>query len=97
MTGLRSFWAAAGIVAGLSGIAALVPAWAHHSFGLYDMTRSADVDGTVVQMEWSNPHCWLFIRTSRLGRQRLRRHAQGGGRTRFSHSNLPARYEIGAG
>jgi Family of unknown function (DUF6152) len=34
---------------------------AHHSFALYDMAKSAEVDGTVVKMEWSNPHCWLFI------------------------------------
>jgi hypothetical protein len=63
MTAMRSLWAAAGIVAALSGSIGMPPVWAHHSFGLYDMTRSVDIDGTVVQMEWSNPHCWLFIRT----------------------------------
>jgi hypothetical protein len=39
----------------------VAPVSAHHSFALYDMNKSADVDGTVVRMEWSNPHCWLFI------------------------------------
>jgi hypothetical protein len=34
---------------------------AHHSFGLFDMSKTAEIEGTVVKLEWSNPHCWLFI------------------------------------
>jgi hypothetical protein len=52
---------AAAIVAALSGVIAIAPAFAHHSFGLYDMGRTVEIDGTVAQMEWSNPHCWLFV------------------------------------
>jgi hypothetical protein len=53
---------AAVIVATLGGGIGMAPAFAHHSFGLYDMGRTVEIDGTVVQMEWSNPHCWLFVR-----------------------------------
>jgi hypothetical protein len=35
--------------------------FAHHSFGLFDMSKTAEIEGTVVKLEWSNPHCWLFI------------------------------------
>jgi hypothetical protein len=42
------------------GVVAL-PALAHHSFGRYDMAKSADIEGTVNKFEWSNPHCWLFV------------------------------------
>jgi hypothetical protein len=35
--------------------------FAHHSFGLFDMSKTAEIQGTVVKLEWSNPHCWLFI------------------------------------
>jgi hypothetical protein len=52
---------AAVIVAAFSGVIAIAPAFAHHSFGLYDMGRTVEIDGTVAQMEWSNPHCWLFV------------------------------------
>lgn len=45
----------------LAGIAAAGGAWAHHSFGFYDMTANTEAVGTVVKFEWSNPHCWLFI------------------------------------
>jgi Family of unknown function (DUF6152) len=52
---------AAIIVATLSGAIGTAPVFAHHSFGLYDMSRTVEIDGTVAQMEWSNPHCWLFV------------------------------------
>jgi Family of unknown function (DUF6152) len=42
----------------------LTPVFAHHSFGLFDMTKSLEIEGTVIKMEWSNPHCWLFIMTT---------------------------------
>ena len=53
---------AALIVAALCAGGSSAPVFAHHSFGLYDMGRTVEIDGTVAQMEWSNPHCWLFIR-----------------------------------
>lgn len=37
------------------------PVHAHHSFGFYDMTASAQIEGTVQKFEWTNPHCWLFV------------------------------------
>ena len=47
-----------GAVAGL-GLAA---ARAHHSTALqYDMTKEVVVEGTIVEMEWRNPHAWLQI------------------------------------
>ena len=61
MTRMRSIWAAAAIVVALSGSIGLQSVCAHHSFALYDMTRSVEVDGSVDKLEWSHPHCWLFI------------------------------------
>jgi hypothetical protein len=58
---MRSIWAAAAIVVILSGSIGLQSVSAHHSFALYDMTRSVEIDGSVDKLEWSNPHCWLFI------------------------------------
>jgi hypothetical protein len=31
------------------------------------MGRTAEIDGTVAQMEWSNPHCWLFVQVGTAG------------------------------
>lgn len=37
------------------------PAQAHHSFGFYDMRKTAQIHGVVAKYEWSNPHSWLFV------------------------------------
>lgn len=54
--------AAAGLVAG-----ALVSspfALAHHSFSAeFDVGRPVELTGTVVEIEWTNPHTWVHIET----------------------------------
>jgi hypothetical protein len=44
--------------------AGIAPVFAHHSFGLYDMSKTVEIEGTVLQMEWSNPHCWFFLQAA---------------------------------
>jgi uncharacterized protein DUF6152 len=48
-----------GIVAASLGFAR--PAAAHHSFALFDTTKSIDVEGTVKRFDWANPHSWIFL------------------------------------
>src|SRR5690242_638518 len=46
------------------GLAALMIAGtviAHHSFAVYDHTRSLTLKGTVTKWQWSNPHAYLDI------------------------------------
>ena len=45
----------------------VAPAFAHHSFGLFDMSKTDEVEGTVIKLEWSNPHCWLFLASGPSG------------------------------
>ena len=52
---------ASALAASLSLYLGAPPVSAHHSFGLFDMSKTAEIEGTVVRLEWSNPHCWLFI------------------------------------
>ena len=43
-------------------LAAALPVAAHHSFSAeFDGTKQITLEGTVVQMEWVNPHSWLTI------------------------------------
>ena len=37
------------------------PAHAHHSFAMFDVTKTSVIEGTVAKFEWSNPHSWLFV------------------------------------
>jgi hypothetical protein len=37
------------------------PAFAHHSFAMFDATKSVTLQGTVKEFEWTNPHSWLRV------------------------------------
>ena len=41
-----------------------VTALSHHSFSLeFDVSRPVELTGTVMNIEWTNPHAWVFIET----------------------------------
>lgn len=40
---------------------ATAPAFAHHSFALFDINRTVELEGTVKSFEWTNPHSWLKL------------------------------------
>jgi uncharacterized protein DUF6152 len=51
---------------GLGVAAALVllcgiPASAHHSFTMFDNSRTITLTGTVKDFQWTNPHTWTWI------------------------------------
>jgi hypothetical protein len=53
-----------GLLAGAvlaAGAAAAVPAFAHHSFAMFDQDRTVQVKGALKQLEFANPHAWLKI------------------------------------
>ena len=53
------------LVLGSLGMAAIctaaVPAAAHHSFAMFDNTRSVTLHGKVNYYQWTNPHAYLQI------------------------------------
>ena len=52
----------AGTVSALGIAAVAVPALAHHSFSAeFDRNKVVKLEGTVIEMEWVNPHSWLHI------------------------------------
>jgi hypothetical protein len=61
MRPIRSIGTVAALAATLSSYVGVAPVFAHHSFGLFDMGKTAEIEGTVIKFEWSNPHCWLFL------------------------------------
>jgi len=49
-----------GLSIGALSVASL--AIAHHSVALqFDMSQEIEIEGTVVAMEWRNPHAWLQV------------------------------------
>ena len=47
---------AAGLIA-----AAITPTFAHHSFSAFDMANQKSIAGTVKQVDWTNPHIWIWV------------------------------------
>jgi Family of unknown function (DUF6152) len=49
------------LVAGAAAVLIAVPAFAHHSFAMFDATKTVTLNGTVKSFEWTNPHMWLTV------------------------------------
>ena len=52
--------AAGALVAGLA-LTGAAPAFAHHSFAMFDRTRRVTLEGTVREFQWGNPHAWIQV------------------------------------
>ena len=39
---------------------AAVPASAHHSYSMFDMTKTVELQATVTQFKWQNPHSFIL-------------------------------------
>jgi hypothetical protein len=56
---MRSSVARATIAAFLG--AAAGSALAHHSFAMFDQSKQVTVIGKVTEVQWTNPHVWIFL------------------------------------
>jgi hypothetical protein len=45
-------------------VAIAAPAFAHHSFAMFDAEKIITAKGTVKEFEWTNPHSWLRVMIS---------------------------------
>jgi hypothetical protein len=48
-------------IAGWAALALAGPCCAHHSFAMFDRTKTVTLEGTVKQFQWTNPHCFIQI------------------------------------
>ena len=56
-------WKSSLLVAGIGVLlVSTMPVQAHHSFAAeYDPLKPMTIKGTVVKMEWINPHAWIHV------------------------------------
>ena len=45
----------------LTCAAAVGPAFAHHSFAMFDREKRRPLVGTVKEFQWTNPHVWIEV------------------------------------
>jgi Family of unknown function (DUF6152) len=38
-----------------------LPAFAHHSFAMFDAAKETTLQGTVKEFQWTNPHAWVQL------------------------------------
>jgi hypothetical protein len=43
------------------GVLAATPAFAHHSFAMFDNEKTVTLEGTVKEFQWTNPHSWVQL------------------------------------
>jgi len=43
------------------------PAFAHHSYSMFDGTKKLTLQGTVKEVQWTNPHCFIQLVVSKNG------------------------------
>jgi hypothetical protein len=48
-------------LATIAAVAIGAPAFAHHSFAMFDAEKTLTMKGTVKEFEWTNPHSWLRV------------------------------------
>lgn len=48
-------------LAAIAAVCMMGPAFAHHSFAMFDHDHQMTLTGTVKEFDWANPHTWLHI------------------------------------
>ena len=48
-------------LAGIALTVIAIPAVAHHSFAMFDASKTVTLQGTVKEFHWTNPHSWIFL------------------------------------
>ena len=95
---MRTKLAVAVAVIGL--MVAAVPVVAHHAFSAeFDANRPLHLEGTVVKMEWINPHAWVHVEVTEDSGQKVVWMVEGGTpntllRRGFSKNSLAIGTEI---
>lgn len=49
-------------------IAAAIPAAAHHSYSMFDMSKKVVLEATVARFKWQNPHAFIDVDVVARGR-----------------------------
>ncbi len=55
------------VAAAVLCLAAATPAHAHHSFAMFDRSKTLILKGAVKDFQWTNPHAWIQLQTAAEG------------------------------
>ena len=71
---------------------------AHHSVALqFDMSQEIEIDGTIMELEWRNPHAWLTVEVeNEAGEMEVWRVEFGSGNSLTRRGWRPADLPVGS-
>ena len=49
------------VLAGIAVAMYAIPAFAHHSFAMFDGEKTVTLEGTIKEFQWTNPHAWILM------------------------------------
>jgi hypothetical protein len=52
------------LFAAVASLAVAAPVTAHHSYAMFDASKTLTVAGTVAKLEWMNPHVFVWVYVS---------------------------------
>jgi hypothetical protein len=83
--------ASAGIGIGIGVVGAARPAWAHHSFAMFDFSHPRSFRGaTVKEFQWTNPHVVLWVEIDPSAERPQEDSGVGGGKPPAARAPDPA-------
>jgi hypothetical protein len=56
------------VFATVAAVALTWTAWAHHAHSNYDTNSFTNLEGTVKQLRWMNPHTWIYMEVTDQGK-----------------------------
>ncbi len=56
------------IAAAVAVLGVAAPAFAHHSFAMFDSSKTMTLVGTVKEFQWTNPHTWIQVNVPTNGK-----------------------------
>ena len=59
------------IFAAVAAVVLTGSAWAHHSHANYNTKEVAQLEGTVKELRWMNPHSWIYLEVVDQGKPAL--------------------------
>jgi hypothetical protein len=59
--GVSKWLGAIGLCLGFAVEFCAQPAFAHHSFAMYDSGKQLTIEGVVKEVQWTNPHVWIEV------------------------------------
>ena len=72
------------------------PALAHHSFAMFDATKTLTMSGTVKEFEWTNPHVWIQVEAAGANGAKEEWSIEGGGPNSLSRQGWrPSSFKFG--